>query len=74
MNDFTGVFGANPGVPIIQNRDRQPSATSATAPLPAVRDSARLGPAGVPDRSPTYPMTDVGRGDVNMFDPNIQVP
>ena len=72
MNDFTGVFNANPGITITANREegqREPRrgcrCCSATP--------SRLGPPAFP-QTPSYPMTDVVTEDIRIFDPNIQVP
>ena len=69
--DFTGVFGANPGVAIDVSRNRA-SATSGRAGA-LFRRSARLNRPPFPP-TPAYPMTDVVTQDVNMFDPDLQVP
>ncbi len=71
MNDFTGVFNANPGITIPANREE---GQGNLGPLPLLlRDTARLGPPSFPSK-PTYPMSDVVTEDVRAFDPNIQVP
>ena len=71
LNDFTGIYNANPGIRIVVNRD-EASGNLGPAPL-LMRDTARLAPPAFPAR-PTYPMTDVVSQDVSMIDPNIQVP
>jgi Carboxypeptidase regulatory-like domain/TonB dependent receptor-like, beta-barrel/TonB-dependent Receptor Plug Domain len=71
LNDFTGIFTANPGLRIIVNRD-DASGNLGTAPL-LLRDSARLTQPAFPSK-PVYPMTDVVTQDVNVIDPNIRVP
>ncbi|MEY4635917.1 MAG: hypothetical protein RJA55_1715 [Acidobacteriota bacterium] len=71
LNDFTGIFGANPGLRIAVNRE-EASGNLGAVPL-LLRDTARLGQPDFPAR-PVYPMTDVITGDVSVFDQNIQVP
>ena len=76
MNDFSGQYNANPGVVLTGPPDRDPSAGTLNdgqgLPL-LLRQSGRLGPAAFP-LAPVYPMTDVVTEDINLFDPNIQVP
>jgi hypothetical protein len=76
MNDFSGQFNANPGV-VIQNPDRIAGNDTLNLDgrgLPVLfRQDDRLGPAPFPAR-PVYPMTDVETQDINLFDPDIQVP
>jgi Carboxypeptidase regulatory-like domain len=75
MSDFSDVFGANPGVSVSANRD----ATTNTlildgAGLPLLlRESGRLG-AGPFPLTQQYPFTEVITGDINIFDPNLEVP
>jgi hypothetical protein len=71
MGDFTGVFGANPGVQITANRELA-LGNLGTLPL-LFREKDRLGP---PEFSKTqqYPLTEVVTGDVRIYDPNLQVP
>jgi hypothetical protein len=71
MTDFTGVFGANPGVLIDVNRSLS-LANLGTLPL-LFRDRARLDPPAFAS-TPQYPLADVETGDVNIFDRNLQVP
>jgi|RhiMethySRZTD1v2_1073278.scaffolds.fasta_scaffold20695_2 hypothetical protein len=81
MSDFTGVFGANPGLTVGGNRNVS-NGNLGTLPL-LFRDSARLGPpatctgtvsaACIPEE-PTYPIVANTSGSVNIFDPNLQVP
>ena len=70
LSDFSGIYGSNPGVLITVTRN-QSLGNLGTLPL-LFRQTDRLGPA---DFSVTrvYPMTDVVTGDVNIFDPNLQV-
>jgi carboxypeptidase family protein/TonB-dependent receptor-like protein len=75
LNDFSGVFNANPGV-VIQNADRddQLGTLDDGQGLPVLlRQTSRLGPSPFP-LTPVYPMTDVVTENVNIFDPKIQVP
>lgn len=71
LNDFTGVFNANPGIQIDAGRS-EGQGNLGTLPL-LLRDSAGLGPAAFPT-TPSYPMTDIVTQDIRGFDPNIQVP
>jgi hypothetical protein len=71
MSDFTGIFGANPGVLIDVNRN-QSLANLGSLPL-LFRDRARLDPPAFP-ATPQYPLSDVETGDVNIFDSKLQVP
>ena len=83
MNDFTGVFGDNPGLTL--NANRNVGNGNLTVPL-LLRDGY-LGPAptcppppaakptGCLLAAPEYPLTNqTATGSVNMFDPNLQVP
>ena len=75
LNDFSGPYNANPGV-VIQDDERSVSRNNLDdgGGLPVLfRQSTRLGPAPFP-RKPVYPMTDVVTENVNIFDPDIQVP
>jgi hypothetical protein len=71
LSDFTGAMDDNPGLIIDANRT-QGLGNLGTLPL-LFRDRSRLGPPSVAD-TPEYPLTDVATGDMNIFDPNIQVP
>lgn len=71
MNDFTGRFGANPGLLIDVSRNAS-LGNLGTLPL-LFRERERLGPPAFSE-TPNYPMTDVITGDINLFDPNIRVP
>jgi hypothetical protein len=71
LNDFTAIFGANPGIRIIQNRDEASGNLGATPLL--LRDTARLTIPSFPSK-PVYPMTDVISQDVSAIDPKIAVP
>ena len=71
MNDFSGQYNANPGIVISTTRSANLGNLGA---LPVLfRDTGRLGPAPFP-LTPVYPMTDVISQDINLFDPDIQVP
>jgi hypothetical protein len=76
MNDFTGQYNANPGV-VIQNPDRSVGEGNLDLDgrgLPVLfRQDDRLG-AGPFPATPVYPLTDVVTQDINLFDPDIQVP
>ena len=71
MSDFTGTYGENPGILIDTNRD-QNLGNLGTVPV-LLREPNRLGPPTFLAR-PAYPTSDVITGDVNVFDPNLQVP
>lgn len=71
MSDFSGVFGANPGVTITTDRSLA-LGNLGTLPL-LFRDPSRLGAPSF-SKTPQFPMTDVVTQDVNIFDPNLQVP
>ncbi len=71
MSDFTGTFGANPGIVIDASRDQS---LGNLGPTPLLfRDQSRLGPPSFAER-PVYPMSDVVTGDIRIFDPNLKVP
>ena len=74
MNDFTGQYNSNPGIIISASRSLNNGNLTDGGPLPVLfRESDRLGPADFP-LTPSYPMSDVITGDINLFDPDIQVP
>jgi hypothetical protein len=83
MNDFTGVFGNNPGLTVTANRntgngnltvplllrDGYLGAPSTCPPAPAPK------PTGCLLAAPEYPLVNqTATGSVNIFDPNLQVP
>ena len=71
MSDFSDVFGANPGTTLDVTRS---AANGNLGPLPLLyRDRASLG-AGAFPLTPTFPFTEVVTQDVNIFDPDLQVP
>jgi hypothetical protein len=75
MNQFSSQYNANPGV-VIQDPTRSVGNGNLDdgAGLPVLlRQTGRLGPAAFPLR-PDYPLTDSVTQDINIFDPNIQVP
>jgi hypothetical protein len=75
MDRFSGQYNGNPGV-VIETSDRSVPLGNLNdgAGLPVLlRQPNRLGPAPFPS-TPAYPLTDVVTQDVNLFDPNIQVP
>ncbi len=71
LNDFTGVFNANPGITITTNREEGQGNLGALPLL--LRDTSRLGAPSF-NTKPVYPMTDVITEDIRGFDPHIQVP
>ena len=84
MNDFTGVFGSNPGLSINANRN---TAAGNLGPLPLLfRDGNLLAPPTCPPlpaakppgcllAAPEYPLSNqTSTGSVNIFDPNLQIP
>jgi hypothetical protein len=81
LGDFSGVFGANPGLLITANRDLTIGnlvTNVGNDRLPVLlRETSRLGPPAIPS-APTYPLTGspfVAITDsANIFDPNIKVP
>ncbi len=76
LGDFSGTFGANPGVAITTNRDLTIGnlVGGSLGSLPVLlRETSRLGPPAF-SPTPVYPFTEVVTGDANIFDPNIKVP
>ncbi len=83
MNDFTGVFGANPG--INQTTNRTTANGNLTVPLnlrdgylgppPTCPAPPAAQPTGCMPAAPIYPLVPTSAtGSVNAFDPNLQVP
>jgi hypothetical protein len=71
MARFSDRFGANPGVTFSVNRT---AGLGNLGPLPLLlRDDARLTPPPF-QLTPEYPLTEVVTGDINLMDPNLQVP
>jgi Carboxypeptidase regulatory-like domain len=82
MSDFSGVFGANPGVSVSVNRNTTttvPGTTRTTLNqdnlgLPVLfRDTARLGPGPFPTAQ-SYPLSPILTDSLNMFNPDLQIP
>ncbi|HSG01471.1 MAG TPA: carboxypeptidase-like regulatory domain-containing protein, partial [Vicinamibacterales bacterium] len=71
MSDFTGRLDDNPGLIITANRNES-LGNLGTLPV-LFRETDRLGPPAF-DEERNYPMTDVVTEDVQIFDPNLQVP
>ncbi len=71
MSDFSDVFAANPGVSITTDRSQALGNLGTVPVLYSQKD--RLGAPVVP---PTLnlPFTEVVTGDVNIFDPDLEVP
>jgi hypothetical protein len=73
-SDFSGQFGANPGVAITTDRDTGQGNLDDGAGVPVLlRQPSRLGPPPFALR-PEYPMSEVITGDMSIFDQNLQVP
>ena len=75
MADFTGIFGANPGITVTANRTQAlGNLTQDGGPLPVLlRDTSRLGAAAFPT-APVYPNSGLVTDQINTFEPNLQVP
>jgi hypothetical protein len=74
MARFSDRFGANPGVTITATRNAGNGNLTGGGPLPVLlREDTRLGPPPFAS-TPQYPLTDAVTQDVNLIDPNIQVP
>ncbi|HEY0873418.1 MAG TPA: TonB-dependent receptor [Vicinamibacterales bacterium] len=74
MNDFTGQYNSNPGIVISASRTNNLGNLDDGQGLPVLlRETNRLGAASFPT-TPQYPITEVVTGDINLFDPDIQVP
>jgi hypothetical protein len=71
MNAFSGQFGGNPGVTIPATRNAGNN-NLGTLPL-LFREQDRLGAPPFP-AAPQYPLTDSITEDVNLLNPNLQVP
>lgn len=73
MTNFTGRFGANPGINLFAEPDRNEGNGNLGA-LPLLfRETSRLGPGTFPE-APVYPFAGSINDSVNRFDNNIQVP
>ena len=74
MNDFTGQYNANPGIVITATRSSNRGNLDDGQGVPVLlRQPNRLGPAEFSD-TPQYPLIEAVTGDINLFDPDIQVP
>ncbi|HEX6972892.1 MAG TPA: hypothetical protein VF147_00740, partial [Vicinamibacterales bacterium] len=76
MSDFSDVFGTNPGITLSANRDTATNTLNQDGQgLPVLfRQTSRLGaPNNIP-KTQQYPFTEVITGDLDIFDPNLQVP
>jgi hypothetical protein len=71
MSDFTGRLDDNPGLIITANRNES-LGNLGTLPV-LFRERDRLSPPAF-DEVRTYPMTDAVTEDIQIFDPNLQVP
>ena len=80
MSDFTGVFGGNPGLTVNANRNLN---NGNLGPLPLLFRSGYLGApptctgaitAACIPLEPSYPIAATTSGNVNIFDPNLQIP
>jgi hypothetical protein len=65
MSDFTGVFGANQGIQVTQQRDN----TNTSLPI-----LLRTAPALPAAPAVSYPITPTITNNVNAFDSNLQIP
>jgi carboxypeptidase family protein len=76
MVDFRDVYTTNPGVSISANRDTATGTLlqdGGTFPV-LLRETSRLGPPNNIPKNLAYPYADVITGDLDIFDPNLQVP
>lgn len=75
MDEFTSVFGGNPGNSF--NANRNVNAGNLVYPGESwpllLRDDSRLGPPTIPD-GPAYPLSPTLSENLNAFEPGIQVP
>jgi hypothetical protein len=76
LADFSGTFGANPGVAITTDRNltigNLVGGSLGSLPL-LLRETNRLGAPAFPS-APAYPFVAAITEDANIFDPNIRVP
>ncbi len=71
MGGFTGRLDDNPGIIITANRTES---LGNLGPVPLLlREPDRLGPPDFPDER-EFPLTDVVTGDIQIFDPELQIP
>jgi hypothetical protein len=76
LADFSGVFGANPGLLITADRNLTIGnlVGGSLGSLPVLlRETSRLGPPSFPN-TPNYPLTGAITDSANIFDPNIRIP
>jgi len=81
MDEFTGLFGNNPGGTVAGGANRSTAAgafpiVGAGESWPVLlREPSRLGPPAF-NATPTFPITAslTGGNDINIFDPNIRIP
>ena len=80
MSDFTGPLGSNPGLSINANRN---TANGNLGAIPHLLRDGDLGPpaictgaitAACMPLTPSYPIATTVTGELNIFDPNLQVP
>lgn len=85
MNDFTSVFGGNPGLTITGTRSVANGnltvplllrdGVAALGPPPTCPPLPAAKPTGCLLAAPEYPLTNqTATGSINVFDPNLQVP
>jgi hypothetical protein len=85
MNDFTGVFGGNPGLSLSATRSTQNGnltvptllrqGISALGPPPVCPPPPAAKPTGCMLDAPEYPLSNqTATGSVGIFDPHLQVP
>jgi hypothetical protein len=75
MTDFTGIYGANPGITITANRTQGLNnlvTDSAGLPL-LLRQTGRLGAPTFQD-APVYPNSGIVTDEIDTFERNLQVP
>ena len=75
MGGFTGRLDDNPGIILATNRSESLGniiPAGASAPL-LFRNSDELGPPAFPNER-EFPLTDVETEDIQLFDPNLQIP
>jgi hypothetical protein len=70
MANFSNQFGGNPGITVDATRNQ---ALGNFGAVPLLFRSGNLSAPSIP-LAPNYPLTDVVTEDVNLMDPNLQVP
>jgi hypothetical protein len=74
MSDFSGVFGTNPGITLDATRSTALGNLNDGRGFPILlRERDRLAAPTIPTTQ-QYPFTEVITGDLNIFDPKLQVP